>query len=126
MWRVGHIFNNPQPNIKVYIGQIPLLADIAYYVSQIQTDLHLLVVVLSTTGIVVFLLLLGEAIPHLRGDVRLEVDMENPYGVNVSCLCMHEFSNLEYYASCDSPGHIIEFGSERRTLCVGMLWNIIS
>ena len=56
--------------------------------SQIQSDLHLIVVVLSTTGIVVFLLLLGDAIPHLRDDVRLEVDMENPYGVNVSYFCV--------------------------------------
>ena len=73
---------------------------------QIQTDLHLIVVVLSTTGIIVFLLLLGEAIPHLRDDVRLELDLENPYGVNVSYVsAFSAYSNN--YTSCDWNDHNI-------------------
>ena len=41
-------------------------------------------ITLTITGIAVFLLLLGSAVPHLRGNVTLENDLEDPTGETVS------------------------------------------
>lgn len=51
---------------------------------QILTDWQLIGVVLGISGIIGCLLLLGEAIPHLRDSVVKEQDTENPEGKNVS------------------------------------------
>ena len=52
--------------------------------SQILADWKLIVIVLVIVGIAVLLLLIGEAIPLLRGVVLLIDDPENSDGRNVS------------------------------------------
>lgn len=64
MWRVYHIFNNPQPNKKIL------------------TDWHLVGILLAVTGIDVFILFLGDIIPPLRDSVPQEIDSENPQAIS--------------------------------------------
>ena len=51
---------------------------------QILTDWHLIGAVFALTGIVVFLLFLGDVIPPLRNDVFRDTDMEDSTGIDVS------------------------------------------
>ena len=55
-------------------------------ITQILTDWKLIVIVLVITGVAVTLLLIGEAVPNLRGVVVLVEDAEQQYGMNVSSL----------------------------------------
>lgn len=50
---------------------------------QVPTDWKLIVIVLVIAGVAVFLLLVGEAIPYLRGAVARVEDAENLKGRNV-------------------------------------------
>lgn len=61
---------------------------------QILTDVHLIVVVLIITGIVIILLVLEEAFPSLRGHVQLDVDMENPQGIDVRSMTLLLLSKI--------------------------------
>lgn len=53
---------------------------------QILTDWKLIVIVLVIAGVAMTLLLIGEAVPNLRGAVVLVEDAEQQYGMNVSSL----------------------------------------
>lgn len=46
-------------------------------------DWHLIIVTVTITSIAVVLLLLGTAIPQLRGDVTITRDSEHPDGLTV-------------------------------------------
>ena len=50
---------------------------------QILKDSQLVVIILVVTGVAVLLLLLEAAVPHLRGAITLERDIENPTGQTV-------------------------------------------
>ena len=62
------------------------LIEIFFWIQQIFNDWHLVLIVLTITGISVLLLLLEFSIPMLRGTPKLEVDRENPIGHTVSHL----------------------------------------
>lgn len=74
--------------------------------AQILRDHHLIIIATVITGIAVLLLLLESAIPHIRGRLTLERDLEDPRGQTVSIHphnknTIHEvvviyFSILEY------------------------------
>jgi hypothetical protein len=51
---------------------------------QIFKDWHLMIFTLIVAGIAVFLLLLGTAIPQLRGMITEVRDIESPDGLSVS------------------------------------------
>ncbi|MCG8620581.1 MAG: hypothetical protein MJE68_01100, partial [Proteobacteria bacterium] len=50
---------------------------------QIFKDWHLMLFILVLAGITIFLLLLGTAIPHLRGTATEIRDIESPNGLSV-------------------------------------------
>ena len=52
--------------------------------AQILKDHHLIIIAIVITGIAVLLLLLESAIPHVRGRLTLERDLEDPSGRTVS------------------------------------------
>lgn len=54
------------------------------YAFQILTDWKLIVIVLAITGFTTLLLIIGEAIPFLRGTAKRVSDPESREGRNVS------------------------------------------
>ena len=67
-----------------------------HYITKIFKDAHLVVMILTITGFAVVLLLLGTAIPQLRGTPTEERDSEFPSGFTVyiksSCMKRYDYN----------------------------------
>ena len=66
---------------------------------QVLTDWKLIVIVFVIVGVAVFLLLVGEAVPYLRGAVVLVEDAEDPKGRNVRFMHAHAYTIVLCYNS---------------------------
>ncbi|XP_011405199.1 PREDICTED: gamma-aminobutyric acid type B receptor subunit 1-like [Amphimedon queenslandica] len=83
MWRIYYIFHNPSPNKKIL------------------TDWHLMGIILLITGGMVFILIIGSAIPQTRLKLSLESDRENSNkfnerGVPLDYYVYHCFTTASY------------------------------
>ena len=78
----------------------------------------MIAVALCITAVGVVLLILGAAVPQLRGQVTLQTNDENPNGIAV-CLCNHSYQ-------CNTVFHFSATWAQRRIFHLDMLWLIYS